>query len=72
MQVETHQAEDLEVPGVGWATPDRKLTAALTKISHGEVGKRLALHSNACLNQGTPVRVQPLLVKQERNVDLRH
>jgi hypothetical protein len=32
-------AFDLETPGDGWVTLDRKLAAALTKISRGEFGR---------------------------------
>ena len=79
MQVETHESDDLEAPGNGWVTLDRKLAAALTKISHGELGRMLTLHSNACLpqrRQGRPrqgastISVQPLLVRQERRIDV--
>ena len=61
IQVEAHQIEDLEVPGNGWVTLDRKLAAALTNISHGELGRMLTLHSNACLNQGRAARGRVLL-----------
>ncbi len=47
MQVETHQTDDLEAPGVGWVTLDRTLAAALANTSHGELGNKLTLHSNA-------------------------
>ncbi len=61
MKVETHEAVDLETPGDGWVTLDRKLAAALTKISHGELGRQLTLTSNAALNSGQVARGRVLL-----------
>ena len=52
LQVETHDPADLEDPGEGWVSLDRKLAAALTKIAHGELGRQttqtgtIALSSN--------------------------
>ncbi len=61
MKVETHEQADLEHPGHGWITLDRKFAAALTDISNGELGRALTLHSNACLNQGRSARGRVLL-----------
>ena len=61
MKVETHEAVDLETPGDGWVTLDRKLAAALTKISHGVLGRQLTLTSNAALNSGQAARGRVLL-----------
>ena len=58
--VEAHDAVDLETPGEGWVTLDRKPAAALTKIAHGELGKQLALTSNAALNAGKGARGRAL------------
>ena len=61
MNVETHETIELGTPGDGWVTLDRKLAAALTKISHGELGRQLALPSNAALNSGRAARGRVLL-----------
>ncbi len=61
MKVEAHEAADLETPGDGWVTLDRKLAAALTKISHGRLGRQLTLTSNAALNSGQVARGRVLL-----------
>jgi uncharacterized protein (DUF1684 family) len=61
MKVEAHEAVDLETPGDGWVTLDRKLAAALTKISHGELGRQLTLTSNAALSSGQVARGRVLL-----------
>ncbi len=61
MKVETHEAVDLETPGDGWVTLDRKLAAALAKISRGELGRQLTLTSNAALNSGQVARGRVLL-----------
>ena len=42
-------------------TLDRKLAAALTRISHGELDRKLELHSNACLSLGKAARGRVLL-----------
>ena len=36
LKVETHNPADLEDPGEGWISLDRKLAAASTKNAHGE------------------------------------
>ena len=46
------EAVGLETPGNGWISPDRKPAAALTEISHGELGRELALASSAALSIG--------------------
>ena len=61
MNVETHEAVDLEIPRNGRVTLDRAIAAALTKISHGELGRALTLTSNACLNMGRSARGRVLL-----------
>ena len=61
MKAETHGHADLEHPGHGWITLDRKTAAALTNISNGELGRALTLHSNACLSQGRSARGRVLL-----------
>ena len=35
---ETAEPDSLDKPGKGWISLDRKLAAALTQISHGEIG----------------------------------
>ena len=61
MKVETHEAVDLETPGDGWVTLDRKLAAALAKTSHGELGRQLNLTGNAALSRGQVARDRVLL-----------
>ena len=61
MKVETHEQADLEHPGHGWVALDPQIAAALTNISHGELGRKLTLHSNACLSQGRSARGRVLL-----------
>ncbi len=61
MKVEAHEAVDLETPGDGWVALDRKPATALTEISHGELGRQLALTSNAAVSQGHVARGRVLL-----------
>ncbi len=61
VRVETHKHADLEHPGHGWITLDRNIAAAFAYISHGELGRALTLHSNACLSQGRSARGRVLL-----------
>jgi hypothetical protein len=61
MNVVTHEAVYLGIPGAGWVTPDRNIAAALTNISHGQLGRTLTLTSNACLDQGSLARGRVLL-----------
>ena len=44
-----------------WVTLDRKLAAAISKTSHGELGRSLTLTSNASLNRGQSARGRVLL-----------
>ena len=37
-------------------TLDRQIAAALTEVSHGELGRTFTLASNACLNRGRSAR----------------
>ena len=53
--------DDLETPGDGWISPDRKLAAALAKVSEGGLGRQLALASNAAFNNGRVARGRVLL-----------
>ena len=46
---------------MGWVYPDRKLAAALTNISEGEVGRQLTLASTTALNNNTVQRGRVLL-----------
>jgi hypothetical protein len=55
-KAETSEDVDPETPGPGWVTLDRKLAAALTYISPGELGRQLTLTSSAALNQGRVAR----------------
>ena len=61
MSVETHETVDLEIPCDSWVARDRKPAAALTKISHGELVRQLALTRNAALNIGQVARGRVLL-----------
>ena len=54
LSVATHDPVDLEDPGVGWISLDRKLAAALTKVSFGEPGRQLA--SSAAMSEGRIAR----------------
>ncbi len=61
LQVETHSLRDLEDPGEGWISIDRKLAAALTKIAHGEVGREIIQFSTVALNTNVIARGRVLL-----------
>ena len=52
MKCETHLPSRLNNPGLGWISLDRKLAAAITKISHGETGRVLAQITTAALSEG--------------------
>ncbi len=45
----------------GWVSPDRKLAAALTKISEGEIGRQLTLASTTAVSDNTVQRGRVLL-----------
>ncbi len=60
-QVETADPAELEYPGEGWVSHDRKLAAALAKMAHGEIGREVAQKSNTCLNNNTIARGRVLL-----------
>ena len=53
--------DSLDVPGTGWISLDRKLAAALTSISHGEIGRELTQKSTIELNSNRIVRGRVLL-----------
>ena len=61
MNVEAHEAVDLETPGDGRVTPHRKPPPTLTNISHGEPASQLTPTSNAALNSGQVGRGRVLL-----------
>ena len=61
LKVETHDPADLETPGVGWASLDRKIAAALSNIAHGELGKQLTIASSVALGEGKAARGRVLL-----------
>ena len=61
MKIETQDEAYLNTPGTGWVTLDRKLAAAVSKISHGELGRTLTLTSNSALNRGQSARGRVLL-----------
>ena len=52
MEVESEDASiNLDIPGDGWISLDRKLAAALTKISEGEFCHHWTLATTAALNK---------------------
>ncbi len=61
LQVETADPAELEYPGEGWVSLDRKIAAALTKMAHGEIGREITQKSNTCLNNNTIARGRVLL-----------
>ena len=58
---EAAEPDSLDKPGKGWISLDRKLAAALTNISHGELGRELPQKSTTELNQNRIVRGRVLL-----------
>ena len=50
LMVEAHDPSDLGDPGDGWISLDRKLAAALTKIAHGEVGRKSTQATATAIN----------------------
>ena len=66
LKVETHKPSDLEIPGEGWVSLDRRLAAALTKIAHGEIGRQITQATTMALNNNTVARgsVLPANVSQ--------
>ena len=52
---------DLETPGDGWISLDRKLAAAATEISEGELGRQLTLATTAALSKHRVARGRVLL-----------
>ncbi len=61
MRCETDEPSGLHDPGEGWVALDRKMTAALAKIAHGEIGRELTQMTAMSLNSGQIVR-GPVLV----------
>ena len=61
MKTESHDEAYLNVPGTGWVTLDRKLAAAISRISHGELGRTLTLTRSSALNRGQSARGRVLL-----------
>ena len=61
MKCETHAPSRLTKPGLGWIPLDRKLAAAITRISTGEIGRVLTQITTAALNQGQIARGRVLL-----------
>ena len=58
---ETEEPDSLDTPGSGWISLDRTLAAAITNISHGEIGRVLTQRSTIELNNGRIVRGRVLL-----------
>ena len=58
---ETEEPDSLDKPGSGWISLDRKLAAALTEISHGQIGRELTQKSTIELSSGRIVRGRVLL-----------
>ena len=61
MRVETDEPWQLQDPGEGWISLDRKLVAALTKTAHGEVGREILQVTTTALNNNQVVRGRVLL-----------
>ena len=61
LRVETDDPAELEYPGEGWVSLDRKLEAALTKIAHSEVGREITQMTTTCLNNNSVARGRVLL-----------
>jgi hypothetical protein len=61
LQVETADPAELEYPGEGWVSLDRKIAAALTNMATGETGREITQRSNTCLNNNTIARGRVLL-----------
>ena len=61
MKTDSHDEAYLNVPGSGWVALDRKLAAAISRISHGKLGRTLTLTSNAALGRGQSARGRVLL-----------
>ncbi len=53
--------EDLQEPGPGWISLDRKIAAALMLICHGELGRELTQMSTTMYNNDQIVRGRSLL-----------
>ncbi len=72
MEAETANDDDRETPGDCWISLDRKLDAALTRVSEGELGCQLTLTSKAALSNGRAARGRVLLTHDiyhlQRNV----
>ena len=52
MEVESEDTSiNLDIPGDGWISLDRKLAVALNKISEGELGRQLTLATTAALSK---------------------
>ena len=61
LKVETHDTTQLEEPCEGWISLDRKLAAAKTKITHGEIGRQITHATTTALNNNTVARGRALL-----------
>ena len=61
LKVETADPRELEDPGEGWISLDRKLASALTKIAHGEVGREITQTTTTALNNNQVARGRVLL-----------
>ena len=67
VRVETHDPSDLENPGEGWISLDRKLADALAKVAHGEIGRHITQATTTALNNNMVARGRVLLA-----LDLRY
>ena len=56
MRCESDDPSTLTNPGEGWTSLDRKLAAALTEISHGELGRVLSQLTTKSMNTNTMAR----------------
>ena len=61
MRCEADDPAWLTDPGVGWTSLDRKLAAALTEISHGELGRVLSQLTTRSMNMSIMKRGRALL-----------
>ena len=61
LKVETHDLSELEEPGDGWISLDRKLAAAPTTIAHGEIGRQITRATTIALISNMVARGRVLL-----------
>ena len=59
----THDPIDLEDPGYGWVSLDRKVAASVTKTAGGELGRQVTQASSIALNAGKIARGRMLIAR---------